>query len=101
MKMVRKALGLTQREFAKRLGTNINKYGQLETGKINDFPDGFIKTLVDATSANPYWLEDDEAEECDEDKTAMTVDEAQKDWHPMFTDAKVIRYWWSRKTLIV
>lgn len=61
-----------------------------------------IKRVVDATYANPYWLEIDDEEslyDVDEDRTAMTVEEAENPWdpYPMFADARVIRYWWIRK----
>ena len=110
---LRKALGLTQRDFAKRIGYNVNKYALLEQGKLEKlgfyslsqaFPPDFVKTVVDASYANPYWLEDlDEYsfEDVDPEETAMTAGEAMRseDKYAMFVDARVIRYWHSRKGL--
>ena len=106
---IRKALKLNQRDFAKRIGYNINKYQLLEQGKLEKlgyetiyeaFPDTLIKAVVDATYANPYWLEDwreESVDSADQEKTAKTVQEAEGIWDiPMFADAKVIRHWWSR-----
>ena len=61
-----------------------------------------VKKVVDLTYVNPYWLEDLEeysADEVDEDRTAMTVEEARDpmDRYPMYVDAKVIRYWWTHR----
>lgn len=111
IKMLRKALKLNQREFAKRIGYNINKYAQLERGELGRlgfrnpyeaFPEELIKRIVDATYANPYWLLDEsEASiyDLDEDKTAAKWEEASPglDPYPMFAEAKVIRHWWSRR----
>lgn len=109
MQMLRKAAGFaTQKEFAKRIGYNINKYALLEQGRLDKlgfttlreaFPDELVKTIVDATYANPYWLEDNEEDsECnvDKDMTAMSVEAARfpDDQYPMFADARVIRYCW-------
>jgi transcriptional regulator with XRE-family HTH domain len=110
---LRKALGLTQRDFAKRIGYNVNKYALLEQGKLEKlgfyslgqaFPPDFVKTVVDASYANPYWLENQEEyslEDVDPEETAMTAGEAMRceDKYAMFVDAKVIRYWHSRKGL--
>ena len=106
--MVRKNVGLTQRDFAKRIGYNVNKYALLENGKLEKlglstldeaFPLDLVKRVVDATYANPYWLEDQKeySLDVDMDRTAMTVEEAVDTWdrYAMFADAKVIRYWWS------
>ena len=106
-------MGLTQRNFAKRIGYNVNKYALLEQGKLEKlgfyslsraFPPDFIKRVVDASYANPYWLEDPDEysyEYVDPEETAMTADEAMRSWdkYAMFADAKVIRYWHSRKGL--
>ena len=112
LQVLRKAAGFTtQKEFAKRIGYNINKYALLEQGRLDKlgfttlreaFPDELVKTIVDATYANPYWLQDNEEDsECnvDKDMTAMSVEEAQfpDDQYPMFADARVIRYWWGHK----
>jgi transcriptional regulator with XRE-family HTH domain len=110
---LRKALGLTQRDFAKRIGYNVNKYALLEQGRLEKlgfytlreaFPSDFIKNVVDASYANPYWLEDQEEyslEDVDPEETAMTPDDAVlcEEKYAMFVDAKVIRYWHSRKGL--
>lgn len=107
LKNLRKNVRLTQHDFAKRIGYNVNKYAQLEQGKLEKlglgslreaFPPDFIKSVADATYANPYWLEDnsEEGEFADSDLTAISVDEAHfpRDEYPMFVDVKVIRYWW-------
>ena len=107
LRNLRKNVGLTQRDFAKRIGYNVNKYALLEQGKLEKlglsslreaFPIDFIKSIVDATYANPYWLEDhsEESEYADPDLTAISADEAHypRNEYPMFVDAKVIRYWW-------
>lgn len=108
---VRKKLKINQREFAKMIGVNINKYGDYERGnlELEDLgllPDEFLKRIVDATYANPYWLEDigeDSVYNVDEEKTAKTVEEAENyisiDPYAMFADASVIRHWWSRKKM--
>ena len=110
---LRKALGLTQRDFARRIEYNVNKYALLEQGKLEKlgfyslsraFPPDFIKRVVDVSYANPYWLEDPDEysfEYVDPEETAMTADEAMRSWdkYAMFVDAKVIRYWHSRKGL--
>ena len=110
LQRIRKAVGLTQRDFAKKIGYNINKYALLEQGRMDKlgfrslaeaFPDDLVKKVVDLTYCNPYWLEDlDEySTEVDECMTAMTVEDAKfpDDRYPMFVDAKVIRYWWSHR----
>ena len=111
LQALRKAAGFTQRDFAKRIEYNINKYALLEQGKLEKlgltslsdaFPVELIKRIVDATYANPYWLEDyEEGSECnvDPDQTAMNIEEAQfpDDQYPMFADARVIRYWWGHR----
>ena len=111
LQKLRKAAGFTQRDFAKKIGYNINKYALLEQGKLKKlgacslkeaFPDELVKKVVDLTYVNPYWLEDLEeysAAEVDEDRTAMTVEEARDpmDRYPMYVDAKVIRYWWTHR----
>lgn len=108
LQALRKAAGFTQRDFAKRIEYNINKYALLEQGKLGfttiweAFPLDLIKRIVDATYANPYWLEDyEEGSEwnVDPDQTAMSVEEAKfpDDQYPMFADARVIRYWWGHR----
>lgn len=111
LQKIRKAAGFTQRDFAKKIGYNINKYALLEQGKLEKlgftkldeaFPGDLVKKVVDLTYCNPYWLEDlDEysADEVDENMTAMTVEDAKfpEDQYPMFVDAKVIRYWWGHR----
>ena len=108
LRMVRKAVGLNQRDFAKRIGYNINKYALLERGELDElglnvydaFPAELLKNVVDASYANPYWLErKDEESVCDvdEEKTAKTVEEAEEWMMPMFAEAKVIRYWWAHR----
>lgn len=111
LQALRKAAGFTQRDFAKRIEYNINKYALLEQGKLEKlgltslsdaFPVELIKRIVDATYANPYWLEDyEEGSECnvDPDQTAMNIEEAQfpDDQYPMFADFRVIRYWWGHR----
>ena len=103
IKMLRKAVGLTQKVFAKKIGYNVNKYPLLEQGRIRElgfesiedaFPIDLVKRIVDLTYANPYWLESDD--EDGDEGTAMTVDEAM-DGEYMFADASVIRYWWSHR----
>ena len=68
----------------------INKYALLEQGKLDRlgfrtlyeaFPAVLIKSVVDATYANPYWLERKDEEsiyDVDEEKTAESLDEAEK-----------------------
>lgn len=55
---------MNQRDFAKRIGYNINKYPMLEHGHLDKlgvcssseaFPLDFQKRVVDATYAKPYW----------------------------------------------
>ena len=108
-RMIRKELKINQRSFAKRIGyPNVNKYALLEQGKLDElgltiydaFPIELIKSVVDATYANPYWLEREDEEslyDIDENKTATTVEEAREWMMPMFAEAIVIRYWWSHR----
>ena len=109
--MIRKAIKMNQRDFAKRIGYNINKYPMLERGQLDKlgfrslseaFPLDLQKRVVDATYANPYWLNDnneDSIYNVDTEKTADTPEEAQSDLdlYPMFVTVKVIRHWWSRQ----
>ena len=67
IKMVRKAAGINQRDFAKLIGyPNVNKYAKLEKGALGSprYPEkiSLIKDVSDATGANPYWLEEDTEE---------------------------------------
>ena len=115
LRMLRKALKINQRDFAKRIGyPNVNKYAKLEQGELADidlniyyaFPDDMIRAVVDATYCNPYWLEDDLEDSIymvDEEQTADNKEDAcgndNTNWdYPMFVTAKVIREWWVRKS---
>ncbi len=109
VQMARKAVKLTQREFAKKIGyPNVNRYALLEQGRLEDlglslyraFPKEMIKNVAEVTGANPYWLEkkdEDSIYTVRKDETAKTVEEAHWDlygWY-MFTTDQVIRYWWA------
>ena len=85
---IRKKLGMTQQDFAKKIGWNINKYSLMGQGKIEKlgrksleeaYPIWFILALADKVGANPYWLTIDSEEtiyEVDSDKTARDAREA-------------------------
>lgn len=103
IKMVRKAAGLNQREFAKLIGyPNANKYAKLEKGELGS-PKyrekiELVKDVCDATCANPYWLEEDVEEtvyDVEKELTATTIPEANPGYAwPMYATNKVIREWW-------
>ena len=107
MKMLRKGTRLVQKDFAKKIGYNINKYALLEQGRIKElgfesvdeaFPTELVKRIIDLTYANPYWFEDDDCiDDVDENRTAGSVEEATCDQYAMYADAAVIRYWWSHR----
>ncbi len=105
---LRKVLGLTQRDFAKQIGYNINKYGKLEQGKLEElglqdlyeaFPMEFTRKVVEETGVNPYWLlknREDSLDEVEKDQKAMSWEEAVpgvfEDWK-MFASQEVIEAW--------
>ena len=103
IKMIRKETKLNQRDFARLIGyPNVNRYAKFEKGE-DGTPRGhekyeLIKAVCDATSANPYWLEEDREEtiyDVDEENTAKTIAEADPLYNPpMYATNKVIREWW-------
>ena len=105
LRKIRKQIGLNQRDFAKRIGWNINKYSLMEQGKIDKlgcqtpeeaFPIRFILRLAETIGANPYWLTNDSVEsiyDIDPDKTARNASEAVSQGmndYAMFAEPMVI-----------
>ena len=109
IRMVRKAAGLSQRDFAKLIGyPNANKYAKIEKGELGSLTYwakiDLIKDVSDATGANPYWLEKDLEEtvyDVDGEATAKTASEADPygAW-PMYATSKLIREWWMRQQML-
>ena len=107
LRALRKACGLVQKEFSKKIGCSLKKYSLLEQGKLDElgfdsldeaFPPEFIMKVVDASGANPFWLEDHDGSldaEADKARTAMTVKEARdrRKGYAMFAGPEVIRFW--------
>ena len=56
LKLVRKALGFSQRQFAKEIGVAQGTYSLFETGG-RVFQPRYIETLKLKFSVNPEWLE--------------------------------------------
>lgn len=56
LKLVRKALGFSQREFAKEIGVAQGTYSLFETGG-REFKHRYVETLKLKFSVNPDWLE--------------------------------------------
>lgn len=91
LRMIRKGMGLNQREFAKLIGMNINKYAKLEQGKLDElgldiaaaFTPDFIRSVAEATNADPFWLDD--------------PDEYTLDDGVFFAEDDDIRVWWINK----
>ena len=108
LQILRGVVGLTQRDFAKAISYNVNKYALLEQGKLEKlgfhsideaFPESLIKRIADATHANPYWLEKNTEEsvtDVDREERAETAHDAQYPLYdyPMFCDDEVIEEWW-------
>ena len=103
---IRKVLHMNQKAFAKTIGyRNVNQYAKFESGKLES-PDvlsrlKIIKGVCDGTGANPYWLEDQQAEtlyDVKEDKTAKTIKEALGFFDfPMFASEDIIQAWCNEK----
>lgn len=55
VRMLRKALGLNQVEFAKSLGINQSSYSLIESGRIQ-MADRYIKTICALYSADENWI---------------------------------------------
>jgi len=100
--MVRKKLGMTQRDYARLIGyRNANKYAKFERGETGrvwwDEKQELIKSVSESTGANPYWLKNDTEDalyNVNEDETALTVKEANySQAYPMFATKKVINEW--------
>ena len=120
LRMIRKKLGMNQRDFAKRIGWNINKYSLMEQGKIEKlgcrypeeaYPIRFILRVAETTGANPYWLTNDEEEsiyDVDSDRAARKASEAVYQGlggYMMFVEPLAIkefkryRLWWPEDEL--
>lgn len=70
MKVIRQAVGLTQREFGRRVGVTRDAIAAIETGRVERIQDVFFEHVCEVYRVNSKWLESgqepvliDEAEE--------------------------------------
>lgn len=61
LKIVRKALGLKQKEIAEAIGVSQVAYSQYETG-VRVFQQRYVKALEREFGVNPNWLQSGEGE---------------------------------------